>query len=214
MSLTDFNEEFWPRISGCAGNNAGSIFLRISFDFLSFRMRILIGLFVAMMMKNGCKVSATMSLLGKINSDPSILGKNHFENMNNDVSNSCFTTSWLLTPSPSRVSNQHSLEKYRSFACSYNSAGIPIYVQYSNDDQNGNVMSEIMMENYFNQYGQDPIFNRLVNNLKERYTDQGFPDRLLDTLCSEIATDQSVDPRYRSNIDSARFRHCFSWPYT
>ena len=51
-------------------------------------MRILIGLFVAMMMKNGCNVSATMSLLGKINSDPSILGKNHFENMNHDVSKS------------------------------------------------------------------------------------------------------------------------------
>ena len=37
-------------------------------------------------------------------------------------------------------------------------------------------MSEIMMENYFNQYGKDPVFNRLVNNLKERYTDQGSLD--------------------------------------
>ena len=49
-------------------------------------MRILIGVSVIMMMKNNCGVSATMSLLGKINSDPSILGKNHFEPMNYDVS--------------------------------------------------------------------------------------------------------------------------------
>ena len=47
-------------------------------------------------------------------------------------------------------------------------------------------MSEIMMENYFNQYGKDPVFNRLVNNLKERYTDQGSLDWLHETLCSKI----------------------------
>ena len=50
---------------------------------LDFRMRIFIGLSIIMI---GSHVSAFMSLLGKIDSDPTLLGANHFQPINIDVS--------------------------------------------------------------------------------------------------------------------------------
>ena len=46
-------------------------------------MRIFIGLSIVMI---GSHVTAFMSLLGKIDSDPTLLGANHFQSMNTDVS--------------------------------------------------------------------------------------------------------------------------------
>ena len=46
-------------------------------------MRISIGLAIIMI---GSRVSAFMSLLGKIDSDPTLLGANHFKPIDTDVS--------------------------------------------------------------------------------------------------------------------------------
>ena len=42
-------------------------------------------------------------------------------------------------------------------------------------------MSLMMMQNYGNEYQKDPIFNRLVTNLKERYTDPTSTHPAADT---------------------------------
>ena len=54
-------------------------------------------------------------------------------------------------------------------------------VQYNNQDKNGDIMSMMMTQNYGNKYQKDPIFNRLVTNLKARYTDPTSTHPAADT---------------------------------
>lgn len=53
--------------------------------------------------------------------------------------------------------------------------------QFNNEDDMGNIMGLMMMKNYGNEYQKDPIFNRLVTNLKERYTDPTSTHPAADT---------------------------------